>query len=77
MGSELSTKSAIQLEARVQGTAPLTKLEWIGPEGVLNSQSCSNAQAQSEVELSARWVYLRVTQSDEQMAWTSPIFSDF
>ncbi len=74
MGSEIKNKSAIHIASRIQGTAPLARLEWIGPEGVMQSTGCASLTAQSEIQTSARWSYLRVTQSDGQMAWTSPVF---
>src|SRR5262249_42961535 len=76
MGSELVSQSPIELQAHVQGTSRLIRLEWFGPDGLLQSVETSQDSVQTQTELLARWVYLRVTQQDGQMAWTSPIFVD-
>ncbi|GEM_PF-2541250 len=81
MGSLYSTDTASVLEATVKGTGPLKCVEIIK-----NNEVLYTLQGEGRAELSLRyrdtsppdrpdnWVYLRVTQADGNMAWSSPIW---
>ena len=81
MGSLYSTDTASVLEATIKGTGPLKCVEIIK-----NNEVLYTLQGEGRAELSLRyrdtsppdrpdnWVYLRVTQADGNMAWSSPIW---
>jgi hypothetical protein len=74
MGSvrELATPGLARGEAI--GTDRLAALELVGPEGVLARVSADDYEARIEAVVKTPFVYLRVVQSDGEMAWSSPVF---
>ena len=81
MGDEFATAAGdVRIAARVAGTAPIARAE-IVRDGEVVFTSAGGAHT---VELDCRlalgggtsFFYLRVTQADRQMAWSSPIWVD-
>jgi hypothetical protein len=81
VGSLYSTDTDPVFEAAVKGTGPLQKVEIIKNNEVLYTLK---GEGRSEISLSYRdgsppdrpdnWVYLRVTQTDGNLAWSSPVW---
>jgi len=77
MGEEVRLSSPPLLEVLVAGTAPLARVEVIrNGEVILTQQTDARdlSFAWQEEEMHSGYYYLRVTQSDEEMAWSSPIW---
>lgn len=78
MGSELSTRGG-RATGSVRGTSELARVELVAQRGVVAQVSLEpnsdNAEFIFDVE-DEPFVYLRVVQSDGEMAWSSPIFFD-
>jgi len=80
MGSELKTRSAAY-RIVAAGTAALSSIELISSEGDTSVFSYTGTDF---IDLSgtleflgeAMWIYVRVTQIDRHMAWSSPIWLD-
>jgi hypothetical protein len=81
MGSLYSTDTDPIFEATVKGTQPLRKVEIVKNNEVLYTLA---GEGRSEISLSYRdgsppdrpdnWVYLRVSQTDGNLAWSSPVW---
>ena len=73
-----SADLSIQISASVRGTCALSKLEIIKNRDVIYCLEPSENRADVEVEDASGdpfgWYYLRVTQADQHMAWSSPIW---
>lgn len=82
MGSEIAAADgeARVIEAQVQGTAPLQRLELVKSGVVVYEQACRGMDASIDLaEADAAgpaFYYLRVFQSDGEMAWSSPVWVD-
>ena len=77
MGEEVSLSAPPFLQVKVAGTAPLDRVEVIrNGEVILTRQTEARdlSFAWQEEEIHPGYYYLRVTQSDEEMAWSSPIW---
>ena len=80
MGAEFAaSEPAVSVTARVLGTAPLKRVEVIGNNNVVFTQPgdgrvCELAETLSLAEGQTTYFYLRVTQSDGHVAWSSPIW---
>ena len=75
MGSELPDCAAFDTATEVVGTSSVEKIELVGPEGVLAHQQGDGDQMVFHARLEATpYVYARVTQTDGEMAWSSPVF---
>jgi hypothetical protein len=74
MGSALDDRSSANFEVDVSATAPITRIELIGHEGVLASSEPNTPEAQLTQRVGSSFVYARITQADGEMAWSSPIF---
>lgn len=69
----------IEVVARVVGTAPLDRLELVGPEGVLAVAHGGQLAAHASWTVSrerARFLYVRAIQTDGGLGWSSPVFAD-
>jgi hypothetical protein len=81
MGSLYSTDTDPIIRATVRGTQPLQQIEVIKNNEVLSAFA---GEGQTELSLSYRddsppsrpdnWIYLRVKQTDGNLAWSSPIW---
>jgi len=81
MGSLYSTDTDPVFEASVKGTGPLQRVEIIKNNEVLYARE---GEGSSEIRLRYRdasppdrpdnWVYLRATQADGNIAWSSPVW---
>ncbi|MDB4985463.1 MAG: hypothetical protein JWN04_641 [Myxococcaceae bacterium] len=74
MGSELFDRDGAEFRVRVLGTAPLSSIELVGPDGVLASSLPDGSEAELSARVTAPYVYARVIQVDGEMAWSSPVF---
>jgi len=80
MGSEYKTQEAPFFEARVVGTGPIGRLDLVKNNLdvytlVDQEQDVSFTWTDAQFSSSA-FYYLRITQDDGEMAWTSPIWID-
>lgn len=79
MGSELPSAERRELAVEVRGTASLARVEIVRGGAEVHSETPQDAQA-SFIWLDERpadksdWYYVRVTQVDGNMAWSSPIW---
>lgn len=76
MGTELAVDGPVEARALVHGTAPVSKLELVGPDGPVATVPGDGDRAELTARVDGPWVYARVTQDDGEMAWSSPIFLD-
>ncbi len=82
MGSELkvSRGTSLPYEIVVSGTAPIGRIELIqttrrGTVRTYDGRSFTRVNGKLAFDRSC-WTYVRVTQTDRQMAWSSPIWVD-
>lgn len=76
MGSEIPRSGApLSVRATAIGTAPIERIELVGPEGVIAQAAPRTERAELAARVSSAYAYARVTQSDGEMAWSSPVFS--
>jgi hypothetical protein len=76
MGSELKVEGPVEVHAQALGTAPLESIELVSPSGVVAQEQPDSLSASLVARVDEDYVYCRVTQSDGEMAWSSPIFFD-
>ena len=82
MGSEIAIPDgqARVIEAEVTGTAPLERIELVKDGEVMYEQACRGMSASLDVAEAdaegAAFYYLRVFQTDGEMAWSSPVWVD-
>ncbi|RME49669.1 MAG: DUF3604 domain-containing protein, partial [Deltaproteobacteria bacterium] len=79
MGRALVSDSPPRITARVIGTAPIRKLEVIRDNEVIHTKEGTRAfetlrLTDTPPPASVHFYYLRVTQRDGEMAWSSPIW---
>ena len=74
MGSELSVSGPVQIEARALGTDLIRRLEFVTEDGVVAIAEPGSPSGSLAAAVVAKYVYCRVTQTDGEMAWSSPIF---
>ncbi len=74
MGSELDIEGPVEVHSRALGTTDIERIEMMTPDGVAASHSPGSPSASFAAEVDAAYVYCRVTQTDGEMAWSSPIF---
>lgn len=74
MGSVLDDRDSAELTVRVMGTNALQRIELIGQAGVLARSEPSAVEAQFSARVASPFVYVRITQADGEMAWSSPVF---
>lgn len=76
MGSELRVDGPADVRAVVHGTAPIERLELVGRRGPVATVAGDGDRAEIAAAVEDEFVYARVTQTDGEMAWSSPIFFD-
>jgi hypothetical protein len=77
MGGELKSDMPPGVVAQVAGTAPLHQVELIRNGQVVKTQGTSDLDLElswRDTNLERCYYYLRVTQADGEMAWSSPIW---
>ncbi len=74
MGASLPGAGRVSLRAVARGTAPIERLEVVGPCGVLARAEAGGREARLAAEVVGPWVYVRVVQADGERAWASPFF---
>ncbi len=74
MGSTLQGAGRVVLRAHVVGTAPVARLEAVGPSGVVASVTPAGREAKLQAQVTGPWVYVRAVQADGEHAWASPFF---
>jgi hypothetical protein len=82
MGSELRASHGVKLRARVVGTRPLGKLELVKQGQVARTWTGTSEDQTVEYEDAATaagdvYFYLRATQADGEMAWSSPVWVEY
>ena len=82
MGSALKTGRPATVRARVLGEAPLTKLEVVKNGQVVHTATAASAEATLSYTDEDAWegdsyFYVRATQTDEEMAWSSPVWVSY
>lgn len=74
MGSELRTR-LMRVTIRVVGAGPLRSVELVSERGVIEHLEGEGDTLEAEREVDADFLYVRVTQRDGEMAWSSPFFA--
>lgn len=74
MGSELDIEGPVEVHVRALGTTDVERVELVTPQGVAASETPGSPSVSFVGEVEASYVYCRVTQTDGEMAWSSPIF---
>lgn len=74
MGSELDIEGPVEVHVRALGTSDIERVELITPAGVVAADEPKSPSVSFIGEIEGAYVYCRVTQSDGEMAWSSPIF---
>jgi len=79
MGSLLETATPPHLTVHVQGTAPLARVEVVSDRKVCYTAqptglACSFGYTPEKLDGAQTYYYVRVTQSDGEFGWSSPIF---
>jgi hypothetical protein len=76
MGADVPRAERAQVHARVRGAAELGTVEVVGPRGVVARLEPRDLQAELKAEVAApgAFLYVRVRQTDGEMAWSSPVF---
>jgi hypothetical protein len=74
MGSELDIDGFVEVHVRALGTSDIERVELIAPAGVMAADEPNSPSVSFVGEVEGAYVYCRVTQSDGEMAWSSPIF---
>ena len=74
MGSELNIEGPVEVHVRALGTTDVERVELVTPQGVAASETPGSPSVSFVGEIEAPYVYCRVTQTDGEMAWSSPIF---
>jgi len=74
MGSELSDRKQAHFEVSAVGTAPICAIELVGEGGVVARVEPRASEGRLAAVAGGPFVYARVTQSDGEMAWSSPVF---
>ena len=74
MGSELNIEGPVEVHVRALGTTDVERVELVTPQGVAASETPGSPSVSFVGEVEASYVYCRVTQTDGEMAWSSPIF---
>lgn len=74
MGSELNIEGPVEVHVRALGTTDVERVELVTPQGVTASETPGSPSVSFVGEIEAPYVYCRVTQTDGEMAWSSPIF---
>lgn len=82
MGREFSAVSSPALEVDIQGTDVLSRVDLIGDGQILLSRSPQKADHKftykdSRLLRGTAYYYVRVVQTNKQIAWSSPIWVDF
>jgi len=87
MGTEIETTSPPRLTATVTGTAPLRAIDIVRSGYVFAGLQCNPGEGVTELSFSlddkiiipgeSHYYYLRVTQEDGNMAWSSPIWLQY
>lgn len=76
MGSFLTTRDEIHVRAVARGSSTIKTLAFVGPDGVVAEVAGHGADAALDARVQLPYVYARVEQTDGEMAWSSPIFTD-
>lgn len=74
MGSELDIEGRVDVHVRALGTTDIARVELMTPQGVAAFDEPGSPSVSFVGEVDADYVYCRVTQTDGEMAWSSPIF---
>ncbi len=78
MGSAIELRPDAEAVVRVVGTAPIRRVELVSDQGCCAVVSPDDGRGEVELRWrlskSLRYLYARVTQADEEMAWSSPVF---
>ena len=74
MGSELDIEGPVEVHVRALGTTDIDSIELMTPAGVAAAEQPGSPSVSFVAEVEAPYVYCRITQSDGEMAWSSPIW---
>ncbi len=74
MGSELEVDGPVEVRVHALGTTDIERVELMTPDGVVDSDEPGAPSVSFVSRVEAPYVYCRVTQSDGEMAWSSPVF---
>ena len=80
MGSTVrAAAETVRAAIEVWGTDELQKIEVVAPSGTVRALRCGHGEDRFSESLdlpadSSGFYYLRITQSDGERAWTSPVF---
>jgi hypothetical protein len=82
MGDEWKSQEAPKLQIRVLGTAPLAKVEVLKDSEVVKTFQSKQSDLREEwtdpkPTAGVHYYYLRVQQSDGELAWGSPVWIDY
>lgn len=82
MGEELTTGRLPRLEIRALGTSPISRIEIIKNEAVLYTATPQTREVRltyldQNATAGTSYYYVRLTQQDRQVAWSSPIWVSY
>jgi hypothetical protein len=82
MGEEFKTAAAPTLQLTVIGTKPLSRVDIIKDSKVVETLKATGREYRGSwtdphPEAGVHYYYVRVTQADEQLAWSSPMWIDY
>ena len=82
MGDEFSTEVALPVVVKVQGTAPIERVDLLKDGQVIHSVQPGTAAGEWEFpdnrfDLKPHFYYVRLLQEDGMMAWSSPFFVNY
>ncbi len=73
MGSEIDAPS-MEVEAHAVGEGPVARIDFVTEAGVAASFDGNGDELRVRGTVRGRYVYVRVVQTDGEMAWSSPVF---
>lgn len=73
MGSEL-TADALEVEVHAVGEGPIARVDLVTEAGVAATFPGDGDELRARGTVRGRFVYVRVVQTDGEMAWSSPVF---
>ena len=80
MGSVIRSDGPPKIEAKAVGTAPIARIEVIRDNAYIHTHEPESEEAafsyvDNDAAPGEHWYYVRVEQSDGQIAWASPVWA--
>jgi len=79
MGAEVSSGPDLEIRVEACSAVPVSQLALVGESGEVASTAPNGCEVRWEQQIALsdtdeRWIYVRLTREDEEMAWSSPIW---